>query len=92
MIQKKPCYTTDDGKVFASLEEAQRHEIIVLLKVDENLHPMIDEIMANAPKIIDILTTTATSKPKARKVNGGRKPRTPKAVESTAPTQQLGAQ
>lgn len=45
-------------------------------------------IIENADKIIDILTTTATSKPKARKINGGTKVRKPKptATPATTPT------
>lgn len=42
-----------------------------------------ENIVAQGAKIADILTTTPTSKPKARKVNGGTKTR--KAKEAVAP-------
>lgn len=40
-------------------------------------------IHANREKLIDVLTTTETSKPKARRINGGTKKR-----KSTASTEQ----
>jgi hypothetical protein len=35
-------------------------------------------VLEQAESIIDILTTTPNSKPSARKINGGRKPRKPR--------------
>ena len=43
--------------------------------------------MINSERIIDILTTTPASKPKARAINGGRKPRKAKTVAEPAPEQ-----
>ncbi len=82
MIQFTRSFCCSDGNVFSSLTLAQKHELGKLIKDTvgqsvENLSPTsaADIIVAHADKVIDILTTTATSRPKARKANGGRKPR-----------------
>ena len=45
---------------------------------------MCNWMVNNAATIIDILTTTATSRPKARKANGAVKKRTTKAAAANA--------
>lgn len=66
-----------NGKVYASLEEAQTAEIAEILKGVENGSPELiaSGVVANAERIVDVLTTSQNSRPPARKVNGGRKPR-----------------
>jgi hypothetical protein len=85
MITKKPAYFTSSGQACEGLEEAQKAALASLLKDDiievtaterevSTVSVRITEaIMRNADKIIDILTTTPTSRTKARKVNGGKK-------------------
>ena len=86
MIEFTKSYKTGDGNVFATIEKAQKHELSVLFEPhptlqatglpSEPMNEWIAEIVLdNKDKIVDILTTTTTSKPKARKINGGRKPR-----------------
>lgn len=76
MITKTQAFQTSDNKTHASLEAAQKHEIVMLL--GEHLGTNAgDKIIANKDKLLDILTTKSTSKPRARKVNGGTKKRTP---------------
>ncbi len=104
MITRTQSYQTSDGQVFGTLEEAQLHELVVWIrsaadtlteKAEDTLTVNQAEIIASAlqkdaAKIIDILTTTATSKPKARRVNGGTKKRKADATEqapSAAPAQ-----
>lgn len=71
-----------NGKTFATIEEAQRAEIEMLFcPTDDPWTParMAIAIVANAESIIDILTTTESSRPLARKSNGGKKPRKSKS-------------
>lgn len=80
MITKVNAYQSSDGTAHSSLEEAQKFEIFNILKsggkwADEVLDEVADAIMDNAEAIVDILTTTPSSKPKARKINGGTKKR-----------------
>lgn len=83
MITKTQAFQTSDNKTHASLEEAQKWEIAILgeatqlAAVGNNREEVAKWILANAPKLLDILTTKSTSKPRARKVNGGTKKRTP---------------
>jgi hypothetical protein len=74
------------GQSFLTLQDAQKHELSKLLTgcVPPNLDGIVDWVMANKDKILDILTTTATSKSKARKINGGKKTRVKNELPSTA--------
>lgn len=42
-----------------------------------------DELITNKDRVVDVLTTSANSKPKARKINGGTKRRSRSAVPTT---------
>jgi len=87
MIQKIPAFQTDDGFTHASVEEAQKHQLQIELSKCTGLsepNSAAAFIMANVDRFIDILTTTATSKPKARKINGGTKVRKPKPTTAPA--------
>lgn len=79
MITKVNAYQSSDGTAHSTLEEAQRFEIKqILLSSNVSIADGDDLswcIIKNAEAIVDILTTTPTSKPKARKVNGGTKKR-----------------
>lgn len=73
---------------FKSLEDAQKADILRLTSEgvsvgeqwgDDCKKDLVDWIMANAAALVDILTTTPTSRAKARKANGGfKKPKKPK--------------
>jgi hypothetical protein len=82
MIQFTKSYKTGDGQVFGSIEEAQIHELMLaldhVLDIDD-----IKTIMTKKNLVVDILTTTPNSKPKARSLNGGTKKR--KTVVTDAP-------
>lgn len=82
MIEFIRSYACTDGNVFAALERAQEHELILLLSPDIEASlqqsPVLvaaQAIVKNSDKVVDILTTTATSRPKARAIHGGKKPR-----------------
>ena len=84
MIQLTKSYTTDDGTLFSSIEEAQVHAIISLFMDActnriETTNTWFDHaartILKNNKVVVDILTTTPSSKTRARAVNGGRKKR-----------------
>ena len=84
-----------NGKTFASLEEAQQAEIEALF-LDQGDNIISADgiallILANADKIIDVLTTTESSRPAARRVNGGTKKRKPK-TEALAAAQNAALQ
>lgn len=92
-ITFQKCYVFD-GKAFPSLPESK---IAALNKLWESLDGnMVDtpkmwsaqELVDHSASIMDILSTTDKSRPLARKSNGGRKKRTPRAPE--APPKDLG--
>jgi hypothetical protein len=74
-------YKASDGKCYATLREAQEVELVELLRQhlekesNDELMVISETILDNADLIQNILTTTDSSRPKARKVNGGSKPR-----------------
>ena len=87
MIEFTKSYKTSDGQVFGTIEEAQHHELSALFEK----HPILTQtglppepmhnwiagmVLDNSELVVDILTTKPSSKPKARKVNGGTKKRT----------------
>jgi hypothetical protein len=67
-----------NGKTFATLEQAQAAEIGAIFQATPGADPTV-VVMENADKIVDVLTTKGDSRPKARALNGGRKPRKPAA-------------
>lgn len=83
MIQKTRSYTTTDGTIHATIEQAREHELLSLttLEIDNSRPTEVDGfseqqvavickfMVANAEAIIDLLTTKATSRPAARKSN-----------------------
>lgn len=90
MITRTTGYASSDGTVHRTLEGAQRAEIVEIFKAHAGPSPkadpwtveyMADIVMQNSTKLLDILTTTSRSKPRARAVNGGTKKRKPKATE-----------
>lgn len=88
MITKINAYKSSDGTAHSTLEEAQKHALKLLLKetkvqIVDNV--LVDSIMDNRDKIVDILTTKPNSLTKARKINGGTKKRTPKHIAEQHP-------
>ena len=82
MIEKTTSYKVGVA-FFATLEQAQRAEILSILATEgtpDGMSPLeaaAAAIVTNAPKVIDILSTTPKSRVRARKANGAtRKPRT----------------
>ena len=68
---------------YKDLAEAQKADLVLLLSQDESLTPelvdsMVGIILKNAAEIVDTLTTTPTSRMKARKLHGGTKKHKPK--------------
>ncbi len=78
MIEFTKSYKTGDGQVFGSIEDAQKHEVktALNLRTDANTaDTIVAIIMDKKDVLIDILTMTPNSKPKARKIHGGTKNR-----------------
>ena len=81
MIEFTRSYKTADGKTFGTIEEAQQHEVETLLIQLKGVTagPVTSEIashiLENKNILIDVLTTTPNSKPKARATHGGTKNR-----------------
>lgn len=77
MIEFTKSYKTGDGQVFGSIEDAQAHEIEVLFEKNpfETPADAAKIILKNKAILIDVLTTTPNSKPKARATHGGTKAR-----------------
>lgn len=72
MITFTKSFKTLDNKIFASLEEAQIHEIASALGYSAE---EAKNILAKKDILLDILTTKPTSKTRARSINGGTKRR-----------------
>lgn len=86
MIEHANSFKVGD-KCFLTLEEAQKFELTKLIPVDNagtvNIGP--EWFLKNKDVIVDILTLTPNSKPKARKINGGTKVRGKKILITNAP-------
>ena len=72
MISKTVSFKTTDGNIHASIEDAQRHEIVSFFNRDletpiENYTTLevANFIMDNRDRMVDLLTTKANSKPSA---------------------------
>ena len=74
-------YKASDGKCYATLREAQEVEVVEILRKhiddesEDGFTRLAEVILDNADLLQDVFTTTDSSRPKARKVNGGSKPR-----------------
>lgn len=81
MIEFTKSFKCSDGTIVATLEEAQQNELANILAeegmdaVSGQADAAADAVLKAKERVLDILTTTATSKPKARKINGGTKKR-----------------
>lgn len=80
MITKVGAFKTSDGRTFETIEQAQQNEVEILLGVKDDKMPgtvaeLSNLLMEHKDKLVDILTTTPSSKPRARSINGGRKKR-----------------
>ena len=80
MITKTQGYKSSDGAVHLSLDSAQQRQLLLLMGYPDggtvDWKMVAELIVANRTQVLDILTTTATSRPRARKLNGAtRKPR-----------------
>lgn len=69
--------TTDGEKFFSTLEEAQKWELsrVLVLNDEETTNAVAILVMKNREKVLDILTTTPTGKPRGRKINGATRKR-----------------
>lgn len=90
MITKIHSYADSEGVPHASLEHAQKAEIRIAIKkskhFDLNSTPEVDGVVNMIFEVkdtlVDILTTTSKSKPRARKFNGASRTRKPKRHEA----------
>lgn len=92
MIQKTQAFKSSDGDIYANIEDAQKAELEVLLKpqlptelTDYQIGYITNALVELSPKVIDILTTTATSIPAARAINGNKRPRKKKHIAEQFP-------
>lgn len=88
MIEFTKSYKTADGQVFGSIEEAQKHEVKAALNLSTDGGNTPDTIAAiimdKKDILVDILTMTPNSKPKARKMHGGTKNRKKTVITDAA--------
>lgn len=85
---------TVGNKCYATLEEAQLASLVLIFEAEDIKQGQEDLaiiILKHKDEIMDILTTTESSRPAARKVNGGTKKRKPKTTATDAPTLPLHA-
>ena len=75
MIEKTTAYRVGE-QFFPCIEEAQKHELEVLLSPIGTPGDAAAKIISHKDEVLNILTMTPTSHAKARKANGAtRKPR-----------------
>lgn len=80
MIERTNAFKVGD-RSFLTLVDAQKCELKTLLLETKFTFPItgpeeiVDWLLDNKVKVLDILTTTNSSKPRARKINGGTKVR-----------------
>ena len=95
MIEFTKSYKTADGQVFGTIEKAQIHEIKSLFSKSFPDTERMDDIareeiahflMDNKDILIDVLTTTPNSKPKARATHGGTKTRKKTVITDASTT------
>lgn len=79
MIEKTQSFKTGDGQIFGTFEQAQLHELELLLAkadMDCTSHATLAAAMIEQmDHLVDILTMKPSSKAKARKINGDTKKR-----------------
>ena len=88
MIEFTRSYKTADGQIFGSIAEAQAHELAALMKANDlgpnGAEAVAQFLIAQKDAVIDILTMTPNSKPKARKMHGGTKNRKKTVITDAA--------
>lgn len=80
-MTKTTSFQTTDMKLFATVAEARRHELIEHFNstgsLPENtVEPLVETLIESADKIVDLLTMKPTSRPAARKINRKKGSRT----------------
>ena len=90
MISPTKAYNCN-GILYPSLEEAQVAELADLIRGDDaniqNAPQVAKRLLESSKQVIDILTTTEKSRPRARSVHGGKKKRN-KTAQPELPMQQ----
>lgn len=85
MITKKTTPRYYVGELtFESLPDAQKAALSELMGSRDSDQSWLDALVQKAAQVVDILTTTERSLTKARKINGGRKPRKASNQEQVA--------
>lgn len=92
MITKTCGYQSSDGMIHGSLVEAQKAELVILFKENDpatpdapwDLNEIADWLVRHQQQAVDILTMKPSSKPRARKINGGTKARAKKSTRHEA--------
>lgn len=94
MITKTTGYKASDGTVHETIDGAQQSELTSVIAREcgspTDVFPpdtIARLIVKNRTEIIDILTTGPKSRPKARAVNGAKKPRRSRSVVESQPAQ-----
>ena len=90
MIEFTKSFKVGD-KVFATIEEAQFVELRQMFPdaVDPNASPtaavenFIQTLISKSDEVIDILSTTPSSRPRARSRNGGKKTRKATTIQAS---------
>lgn len=75
MITFKRCYITSAGSACASIEEAQQAELCLLFGSTGAGNECAELVVKHKEEVLNILTTTEKSRPRARAVNGAKRGR-----------------
>lgn len=91
-IQKTVGYKASDGMVYATVEGAQRAELVKLFTSPQSQNQndsvwsaegVTDHVLENVDKLLEVLTTGPRSRPRARKAAGTTAPK--RAAKRAAP-------
>lgn len=87
MIEKTTGYKTSSGKICETIEDARQAEIesiVEKLQWEENAQVFYPQIVSliyeHREAILDVLTTSSKSRPRARKANGAKRIRKPRTI------------
>jgi len=86
VIVKTQSFQSSNGKIFGSIAEAQKEEVALILQeplssiTPASVAAILDAILSNSEKIVDVLTTKGSSRPKARTANGATRKKKSKEV------------
>jgi hypothetical protein len=80
MILFVKAFRSSDGAAWATLDEAQARELELLFPPEMGRAELLRGLREKSAQVVNILTTTTNSRPRARKANGASRTRKTGAI------------